>query len=266
MGNKLNANGYDTDKGSNNYLEKYESYFNHLTESNICLLELGIKKGGSLLMWRDYFKKGQIIGLDIDPVNLTDSKDRIHIFQGLQQDKEILNKIRKETATDGFDIIIDDASHIGELTSLSFWYLFDYHLKPGGIYVIEDWRTGYWGKWPDGKQYSFRQIDIVSGIRNFIDSLLYKITKNDNNQKIRVLFRKILRKLRDRISKKRLKSHDYGMVGFIKQLIDELGMDMITNSERGSKIPFRNCKFSKMEVFPGLVFIVKSTDTEIQNM
>ena len=116
MSSRLNANGYDTDKGRTDYLEKYESYFHHLTDRKINLLELGIKRGGSLLMWRDYFKNGQIIGLDIDPVDSIDSGDRIHVFQGLQQDKGILNKIRKETAPDGFDIIIDDASHIGELT------------------------------------------------------------------------------------------------------------------------------------------------------
>ena len=197
---------------------------------------------------------------------MVDSGDRIHVFQGLQQDKAILDKMRKTTAIDGFDIIIDDALHIGELTSLSFWYLFDYHLKPGGIYVIEDWRTGYWGRWPDGKQYSFRKIDLMKGIRNFIDVALDKIIKKNNNRRSDVLVRKILRILRDKMSKRRLKSHDYGMVGFIKQLIDELDMDMITNPERGSKIPFRNCKFSKIEIFPGLVFIVNSPDTEIQKI
>ena len=102
--------------------------------------------------------------------------------------------------------------------------------------------------------------------RNLVDSMLHKVTKNDGGRKIRVLFGKILRKIRDRISQKRLKSHDYGMVGFVKQLVDELGMDMITSPERGSRIPFRNCKFLKMEIFPGLVFIVKNPDLEIHKM
>lgn len=267
MGIKLKVEGYETDKGSNyNYLERYEEHFHHLIESEICLLELGVYKGGSLLMWRDYFKKGTIVGLDIEPVDLKDSVDRIHIFQGLQQDEKILDKIRKETTVDGFDIIIDDASHIGELTSLSFWYLFDNHLKPDGIYVIEDWRTGYWGKWSDGKQYNFKRIDFLKRIRSYIDFLLNKVINKNNGRKNRIIFRKILGRIRNKISKRRLKSHDYGMVGFIKQLIDELGIDMITSPERGSKVPFRKSKFLKMEIFPGQVFIFKNSNEVVQEI
>lgn len=54
-------------------------------------------------------------------------------------------------APGGFDIIIDDSSHIGEFTKTAFWHLVDSHLKPGGIYAIEDWFTGYWDDWSDGK-------------------------------------------------------------------------------------------------------------------
>jgi len=59
--------------------------------------------------------------------------------------------VRSETAPEGFDIIIDDCSHIGEFTAVSFWHLFDRHLKPGGLYVIEDWGTGYMRGTPDGR-------------------------------------------------------------------------------------------------------------------
>jgi SAM-dependent methyltransferase len=256
--NMLIAEGYETDKG--NYLKIYYEYFHLLTQSKICLLELGVKKGGSLLMWRDFFKKGTIVGLDINPVDLKDSADRIHIYTGLQQDEKLLNKIRNETAENGFDIIIDDASHIGELTSLSFKYLFDNHLKPGGIYVIEDWRTGYWGKWPDGKRYCFKRHDSLIVLKNFIDSWISKATDTVNESKNRIFLKKILMRIRYIVGQKRLKSHDYGMVGFVKQLVDELGMDMITNSARGSQVPFRKSKFLKMDIYPGLVFVIKNHD------
>jgi spermidine synthase len=52
--------------------------------------------------------------------------------------------VARKTAPEGFDIIIDDASHFGDLTKIAFWHLFDNHLKPSGLYVIEDWGTGYW--------------------------------------------------------------------------------------------------------------------------
>ena len=39
------------------------------------------------------------------------------------------------------------------LTKMAFWHLFDNHLKPNGLYVIEDWGTSYWDDWPDGKNF-----------------------------------------------------------------------------------------------------------------
>jgi hypothetical protein len=59
--------------------------------------------------------------------------------------------VARKTAPEGFDIIIDDASHFGDLTKIAFWHLFDNHLKPSRLYVIEDWGTGYWSDWTDGK-------------------------------------------------------------------------------------------------------------------
>ena len=50
--------------------------------------------------------------------------------------------VARKTAPEGFDIIIDDASHFGDLTKIAFWHLLYNHLKPSGLYVIEDWGTG----------------------------------------------------------------------------------------------------------------------------
>lgn len=259
MGMTLNAKRFEADK-PDDYIIRYNKYFQPLQKEEINLLELGVYKGGSLLMWRNYFNKGTIVGLDIDPVKLDDSIDRIHIYQGQQQDKQLLDRIRKENTSDGFDIIIDDASHFGELTSLSFWYLFENHLKPGGIYVIEDWGTGYWGKWPDGKEYNLKigSRNKINWIRNYIYILLNKTMYHVASSKKKEIIIKILRRIINKITTQRLKSHEYGMVGFIKQLIDELGMEMITSIERGSKLPFRESKFQKMEIYPGQVFIIKN--------
>ncbi|MGI9105179.1 MAG: hypothetical protein ACR2G4_02910 [Pyrinomonadaceae bacterium] len=70
----LDADRYDTDKKINaHYLRNYEEYFARLVDQEIRLLELGIYYGGSLLLWRDYFQKGIIVGLDINPVSLVRS-------------------------------------------------------------------------------------------------------------------------------------------------------------------------------------------------
>src|SRR5271165_182452 len=137
------------------YLNHYERHFRHFADGNINLLELGIYRGGSLLQWRDFFPNSQIVGLDLDPVAIDDPTGRIITYQGDQTDLGLLDRIAKECAPDGFDIIIDDASHIAALTKISFWHLFDNHLKRGGYYVIEDWRVSYWEASPDGAKYEW---------------------------------------------------------------------------------------------------------------
>lgn len=51
-------------------------------------------------------------------------------------------------------------TEIGVLARASFWHLFDNQLKSGGMYVIEDWGTGYWDKWLDGVSYSSHAKDL----------------------------------------------------------------------------------------------------------
>ena len=82
-----------------------------------------------------------ITGIDIHPPEAFQTTERIQVFQGDQADTTFLSNVAKQVAPDGFDIIIDDASHIGEFTKKAFWHLFDNHLKSGGLYAIADWYT-----------------------------------------------------------------------------------------------------------------------------
>lgn len=229
MSKPLDAAGYDTDK-SRLFLRNYQAYFSQFNGAHVNVLELGIFHGGSLLLWRDYFTAGSVVGLDINAVELRDASGRIKVYQGRQEDRQLLDRIGRETAPQGFDVIIDDASHLAEPTRVSFGHLFKHHLKPGGIYVIEDWRVGYWNAWPDGA--SLGTVDRQNPIAR--------------------MFQK-----RDNVA--RFKSHDYGLVGFVKQLIDELGADAYTHRSRGSMGPHRTPGFRSVEFFPGQVFVVKAT-------
>ena len=50
----LDASNYDTDKAAHtHYLRNYEEYFRPLLDRDVRLLELGVLKGGSLLLWRE---------------------------------------------------------------------------------------------------------------------------------------------------------------------------------------------------------------------
>jgi hypothetical protein len=216
---------------TNGYVNVYGPILAPLRSKPIKLLELGVLAGESLRLWQEYFWNGTIVGLDLRPVTINDPMERIFVYQGAQQDTALLSRIAQERASDGFDIIIDDASHIADLTRISFWHLFDNHLKPGGLHVVEDWGTGYWSDWADGMTY--RQHPFF---RERILSLL-----------------KFIRASR-RIPSY---SHSFGMVGFIKELVDEMGAHDLTRGLLTGK-PKRQSKFRQVLVVPSMVFITKS--------
>ena len=150
---QLNLHAYDTDKIQNNYLEVYDPILSPWADKDVKLLEVGVHKGGSLQLWRDYFPRGTIVGIDLELPEDFFPGERIQLFKGSQADTKFLSEVAMGVAPEGFDIIIDDASHIGELTKTTFWHLFQHHLKPGGLYAIEDWGTGYLEDFPDGKRF-----------------------------------------------------------------------------------------------------------------
>jgi hypothetical protein len=197
------------------------------------------------LLWRDYFPFGTIVGVDIKLPDGFDPGERIHIFDGSQADPRFLSQVAHNIAPEGFDIIIDDASHVGELTKISFWHLFDNHLKPNGIYVIEDWITGYWGDWPDGKRLNLESY----AQHKFERSPFWLFLTSVATEKLGLRFP--------------MRSHCYGMVGFIKQLIDEQAALRITSGSPMSKgNPTRGSKFEKIIITPGIVFIKKAPQTK----
>jgi hypothetical protein len=149
---QLDLSAYDSDKIKHGYIGLYDPVLAPWIDKEITLLEVGVHRGESLRLWRDYFPRGTIIGIDRSLPEHFQPEERIQLFEGNQWDKAFLSKVANKTAPDGFDIIIDDASHIGIKTKRTFWHLSDHHLKPGGLYAIEDWGTGYLDDFPDGKK------------------------------------------------------------------------------------------------------------------
>ena len=230
---ELDLSRYDTEKIPLGYLAYYEPFLAQWVDKTMTLLELGVFKGESIALWRDYFPQGTIVGIDKNLSRLTSNHDlneRIRLFQGKQADTGFLTHVARQTAPGGFDIIVDDASHDAEPTKISFWHLFDNHLKPGGLYVIEDWTTGYWDDWPDGK--TVRPPSLAERISAAVATAF--------------AHRK----------KRRQRSHDFGMVGFVKQLIDEQGAADLTRGNYTGK-PKRESKFHSMTITPSIVFIRK---------
>ncbi|MEJ6502434.1 MAG: tetratricopeptide repeat protein [Rhodobacterales bacterium] len=141
------AISYGTDKfGYHDYTPNYYKLFKHLRQKPVRLLEIGVggyqdadRGGESLEVWRDFFPKGKIIGIDIQTKEM-DLGERVQILKGSQVDPEFLEQLVAEHGP--FDIIIDDGSHQNLHVVTSFELLYP-TLAPGGIYVAEDVQTSF---------------------------------------------------------------------------------------------------------------------------
>jgi predicted O-methyltransferase YrrM len=136
---------HGTDKSSraHNYLTLYDQVLAPLRQSPARLLEIGVLGGASLRMWRDYFPRGRIVGLDRDRAALAHAGERIEVHQADQSDALALAAL--VGSLEPFDVMVDDGSHIWSHQIETLRVLLPL-LKPGGIYILEDLHTSY-GPW-----------------------------------------------------------------------------------------------------------------------
>ena len=201
--------------------ELYDDYFAPIRESPIVLLELGVAHGESLKTFARYFANGRIIGIDVEDRGLDfSSHPNVRFEVGDQRDAARLSRLCATHAPDGLDIIIDDASHLGAWSLRSYRTLFPF-LKPGGLYIVEDWATGYWTDWPDGGAFE----DVT------------------------------LSKTGD-VLQKRIPTHDFGMVGFVKHLVDEVASSGIRPSM--TAVPTKPDRLAVMHVHKSIVVLRKA--------
>jgi hypothetical protein len=168
---------YGSDKWSDHwYAQHYEHHFNPRRLKKLTVLEIGIggykdaRSGGrSLRMWRRYFPRSKIFGIDLydkSPHN----RRRIHTFQGDQSDPAFLRDVVSRIGTP--DIIIDDGSHINEHVIKSFETLFPL-LAADGIYVVEDTQTSYWPEFGGSNTELNSPRTSMGMLKGLIDGLNY---------------------------------------------------------------------------------------------
>lgn len=120
------------------------------------MLEIGVQTGASVRMWADYFPNAQIVGIDINPQCAQFASRRIQIITGSQDNPEIAKFFRSEYP-DGFEIVIDDGSHVGEHQRASLDLFFPL-VRPGGLYVIEDLHCSYSPKFLGNTDKSIMEV------------------------------------------------------------------------------------------------------------
>lgn len=148
------------------YLPVYDRYLNNYRNKTVRILEIGVSKGGSLQMWREYFGKDAIIfGIDINPECKIFNNATAQVRIGSQGDSQFLLSVIKEMG--GVDIIIDDGSHTMDHISKSLKILFPV-LNFSGLYIIEDLHAAYWEAFGGGYKSS---NNFYNTIRAIIDDM-----------------------------------------------------------------------------------------------
>ena len=192
---------YDTDKSSQRkyitylrhcypYTIFYDNLFKNKKDEILNIAELGILKGSSLLMWKEYFINANIYGFDNNN-NLINhfiekyDNDRINLsYIDVFNKESILNTFLKLNIH--FDIIIDDTTHNFEdqIRIIENTYQF---LKPGGIMIIEDIYKSY-----IEQEYFDRLQSILHNFQNYYFIELDHVNRNSigwNNDKLLILIK-----------------------------------------------------------------------------
>lgn len=139
----MEVRGFETDKDLSGYVPTYQGLASTLRpDPAIC--ELGVYRGGSLAFWQELFPNAAVIvGVDIDP-NATWPPGTVKIVEDQQSPilAQRLGATLMPMMRTHFDLIVDDASHLGHHTYKSLQHLWSL-VAPGGYYVIEDWCVGF---------------------------------------------------------------------------------------------------------------------------
>jgi len=146
----LSSRGKDIHKW-HHYFDIYERHLKRFVGTRFRFLEIGVFRGGSLRMWRDYFgADATIVGIDIDAScgELDGRHGAVRI--GDQSDPEFLSSVCAEFGP--FDAILDDGGHNPSQQIASFCHLYPL-LAENGVYICEDTQTNFWPKRQDLGRY-----------------------------------------------------------------------------------------------------------------
>ena len=170
---------YETDKSSlrHHYLDKYEFFLQAFCDKEFVFMELGVFKGSSAKMWKQYFQKAQIVGVDINSDCKKYEEERLHIIIANLADDFSLQQLAKL----GASIIVDDASHLWSHQIKALLTLFP-SLPSGGIYIMEDLGTSLnrdiWPGYDDapvsGYDLCSQIAEVVTGKGNLRSPGLYR--------------------------------------------------------------------------------------------
>jgi hypothetical protein len=154
---------------SKRMIDQYASFWElHKTFAARNILELGIHAGGSIVFWFEVFQPERLVALDIagtgdsdllrDYIVAKGFQNRIKTYwETSQAEPQTLRRIAATDFRGPLDLVFDDASHLYNFSKISFETLFPL-LRPGGLYIIEDWSWACWSSLPAGFNPSMRRL------------------------------------------------------------------------------------------------------------
>ena len=132
------------------YFPIYEKWFSPYRGKEIVFAEIGVRDGGSVQMWKNYFgKDAKIIGVDVDSRCKEFEEEQVSIEIGSQSDEKFWAAFKEKYPR--VDILLDDGGHTMNQQITTFREMFP-HIKDGGLYMCEDCHTSYWNvkEWKGG--------------------------------------------------------------------------------------------------------------------
>tara|TARA_B100001029_G_C15028423_1_gene435204 strand:- start:347 stop:1183 length:837 start_codon:yes stop_codon:yes gene_type:complete len=159
------------------YTGIYNFLFHQLRNKKINFAEIGIEKNGSIRMWRSYFKKAKIYGLEFDINKIRNAKKyklkNTHYHKiNVNKDeslKKTFKKIKKR-----FDIVVDDSTHNFEDQIKIIKNCYRY-LNNNGLLIIEDIYK-YQSKHTEKRYY-----ENLKGLKKYFSDIVFLETNNVNN-------------------------------------------------------------------------------------
>jgi cephalosporin hydroxylase len=175
-----------TDKNTwHSYIDLYEKLLSKKKHTAKNVLEVGIDRGGSIMLWHDYFPSATVYGVDIKDncmeKNPSLKKERIVLYRGVDAYNEeffMANFLEKNIK---FDIVLDDGPHTLE-SMQHFLKLYSQVMTDDGILIIEDIQDINWieeltTSTPDHLKEFIRSYDLRPN-KNRYDDIVFTIDKS----------------------------------------------------------------------------------------
>ena len=143
----------------------YDRYFHAYRGTDVVFLEIGVDKGGSLQMWKNYFgEKATVIGVDIEEKCKIFEQGNAKVEIGSQEDPQFWEYIKGKYPR--IDILLDDGGHTMNQQIATFECMFPF-ISDGGIYMCEDTHTSYMENFGGG----YGGKNFIGYSKKFIDDM-----------------------------------------------------------------------------------------------